>query len=324
MSDDQQDSDRLGDLRGRYSGRVAGLWWITAAAALATPGLLIAANAASISVELSAGLIDSRLFAVVGWTLASCGGFLGLRGLMRMMQTVDIRRGGVRYSSLLGKREMSWRDIDEILVKKRTYVLKNGSQRTYYRIRISSEDGRISLGPGFLRAVSALELIQMLKLHSGVEVSGDCDDIRVPASLRESFRARVRHTPDSRPASRQKRTRQPRPGKPAARTPFDEVCDRLASGASVPELEAWLQEQGMPEVAARAMVDKAAAQQVRRETLQRDAEPTDKMETKLLRQAREQLAAGATSEKVEGWLLSKGVPKELASAMVQNAREGLL
>ncbi len=324
MSLDQHHPDRLGDLCGRYSGRVYGLLWITVAAGVVALGRLITANAVGIAAQLSAGLIDPRLFAGVGWTLVGGGGFLGVRGLIRMVQSFEIRRGGVRYRSWLGRREMSWRDVDEILVKKRTYVLKTGGRKTRYRIRIASQDGRISLGSGFLRAVSALELIQLLKLHSGVAVTGDCDDIRVPASLRESFQASVGGDFDARPARRKKRIREPRAEKPAAKTPFDDVCDRLAAGASAPEVEAWLQGQGMPVTAARAMVDKAVTRQLHRETLHREAEPPDSTERKLIRQAREQLSGGATSEKVERWLRAQGVPDQLAAAMVQNAREGLL
>jgi hypothetical protein len=325
MSLDQPNPDQLGDLCGRFSGRVYGLLWITAAAFFAALGRFIGANAASIDAKLSDGTIGPRPFAVIGWVLVGCGVLLGILGLMRLVQSFEIHRGGVRYRSLWGKREMSWRDVDGIFVKKTTYVSKHAGRRFYYRITITSEDGHIVLGSGFLRAVSPIEITQLLKLHSGRAVSEDSDDIRAPAKQRQNLRGLAGEVLKDRPARRKKRSQEPRAVKHAAsKTPFDDAYDRLAAGASAPEVEAWLQKQGMPAAAARAMVDKAVAQQLHRDALQQEAEPPDNKDRKLMREVREQLAGGANSEKVERWLRLQGVSEELAAAMVQNARESLL
>ncbi len=322
MSLEERAPDPLGDLCGRFSGRIYGLKWITAAAVIAAAGCAIGSSADRIAAKLTDGEGNPRPYAVLGWTTAGCGGLLALLGLFRMSQAFEVRVGGVRYRSLLGLREMEWRDVDSIHVNKLTYVSRDRGRRSYYTVRIDSSEDRISLGSGFLSAVSALSLIQLLRMHGRRAAFFDGDDISVPARPRKKTPARAGEDRAGQPAPRKKR---PRPrGTAAGRTAYDEAADRLAAGTPASEVEAWLRDQGMPPAVVRSMVDKALAEQIARDTARADADPVDAETEKLTRQARDQLRAGVKSEKVERWLREQGVSWEFAAAMVQNLREELL
>jgi hypothetical protein len=315
MSLDEQDSDPLGALCARYCPWVYGLNWCGMAAVLAAVGGLVAANAAGISRRLTDGEGDPKLYVVLGCVFLGCGVVLAVVGLFRTGQSFEVHRGGVRYRSWFGKREMTWRETGEIFVNKVTHIQRGRGRRSYYTIRISSVSGCIFLGRGFLSSVSPIAVVQMLKLHSRRAVTGDCDDIRVPARMHEESDFRDADPRDPSGPPRRKKKRRPTP--PAGiRTPFDEAADRLSAGEPGAEVEAWLHSQQIPAPAARAMVDKALAQRI-----VRDETPVDDELEELLRQARKQLDAGAKPERVERWLHEQGVSPNWVSAMMQNLRE---
>jgi hypothetical protein len=307
----EDEADALGKLFGRYSGWFYGIKSIVGAAVLVGLGTAMVAMAEG----------DGSPLRMVGWVFQACGGLLALVGFLRTRQLFEIRHQGVRYRSLFTAREIYWSDIDEIFVKKTTHVQRSGGRRSYYTIRITSEDDRIRLSAGFLKSVSALGIIQLLKLHHRGEVMGDHGDIHVPARLREEYAATIKDSNRTQPRRAKKHSAPARDHKPSSSdTLYDQAAQRLAGGTAAPEVEAWLLSQGLTAPAAAAMVDKALTTAVRRQAIRLETE-AGKSDDKVTAQARAQLAQGVRPEKVERWLREQGMSDTWAAAVMQNLRE---
>jgi hypothetical protein len=321
----REDADNLGKLFGRYNPWSYGVKTIVGGVFLAALGGLMAGNHETVARKLT-DTENSTPHLIVGYVLLGCGGLLAILGVLRMGQAFEIRRKGVRYRSWFSNREIAWRDIDEIFVKKVTYVTSGSAgrgRRSYYTVDISSLGDCIRLSGGFMKAVSALGIIQLLKLHHRREVLGDCEDIRVPESLREKYEGAAHDDDfDDRPRRPKKKRKSPtQEDEPSSSdTTYDKAAHRLAQGATASEVESWLRGQGIPAPAAAAMVDKAMATTVRRQAMRMEREaskPRDELHAK----ARAQLDEGIKPEKVERWLRQQGVTDNWAAAIMQNLRE---
>jgi hypothetical protein len=316
---DKDEADSLGKLFGCYNPWSYGVKTIVGAVLLAALGGLMTANHQTIAKKWT-DTDDSTPHFLAGCVLLGCGGLLAVLGVLRMGQAFEIHRKGVRYRSWFGARQMTWRDIDEIFVKKITYVSASRGRRSYYTIRISSVGGCIRLGGGFLSSVSAIGIIQLLKLHHRREVMGDCDDIRVPESMKRKYGSAADDADydDDRPKKKRRKAREDESA--SAETAFDKAAQQLAGGATAQQVEAWLRSQGIPAAAATAMIDKAMATTVRRQAIRTETE-AKKSADSFKAQAREQLAQGVKAEKVERWLRQQGVSDNWAAAIMQNLRE---
>ncbi len=319
MSLGHEDTDPLGALCGRYCPWFYGVKMIVGGVAVAAAGGLVVVTADWIAALVRGGA-DPRHYVLLGGALLAGAGAMVLLGLLRTSQVFEIRRDGVRYRSWLGVREALWRDVFEIFVRKVTYVSRNRRRRSYYTITITSFHGKIVLGKGFFRSVSPIAVIQLLKLRRGRAVAGDCDDIQVPARLRQEFG--IDGADDGvdgpRPGRRKKRGEE-RGERSGGKPLYDKARDRLAAGEPAPTVEAWLVGRGVPPDAARSIIDLALAERLVRDEKARGDEGEE-----LERRAREQLRAGVKSEKVERWLRMQGVSPGVAAAMVANLREELL
>jgi hypothetical protein len=316
----EDEGDRLGKLFGRYNPWSYGVKTILGAVVLAALGGWMAANARAIARKIADDEKSYMLYLVIGVVLLVIGGLLALVGLFRMGQSFEIHRKGLRFRTWFGKREMAWRDIDEIFVNKVTYVSASRGRRSYYTIRISSLDNCIRLGGGFLCAVSAIGIIQLLKLHHRREVLGDCDDIRVPENMKRKYGSSADDADldDDRPKKKRRKARENESA--STETVFDQAAQQLARGVETREVEAWLRSQGIPAPAAAAMIDKAMAATVRRQAIRLENE-SKQSSNDLEATARAQLAKGVKPEKVERWLREQGVRENWAAAIMQNLRE---
>jgi hypothetical protein len=316
----EQDSDQLGTLLGRYSTRIYALKWLAGGSVLWVLGALSCMKAGGILQRLADVAFEQQIWLIVGWILLGCSVLPLLAGLRLTRQVLEIRRKGVRYRSWLGTRAMCWGEIDDFHVNKVTVIKRSGARTSRFTVRISSEDSCIVLRPWFLAGLSVLAVIQMLKLHGGRSVwLGDCDVIDVANEVRESFPCEVRGADVAVPGKRKGRPRKRRDEKPAAGPlAYDEACAQLDGGTPVPQVEAWLRLQGIPAAAAAAMIDKALGERVHREA--EAAESDDGP----IQEARKQLAAGVKPEKVERWLRDQGLGKHRAAAIMENLRQELL
>src|SRR5262249_5233101 len=151
-------------------------------------------------------------------------------------------------------------------------------------------------GSMFLGAVDAFLLVQQLKLNGGSAFHSD-DPLL-----------------EARSASGSKRKKRPRSYSTDNVTLMQQARNRLREGDSAPDVENWLRSQGLNAVEAADMIDKLMGQAARQDALARDN--PEEEESRDVREAREKLANGATSEQVERWLRAQGHSSSMASAIV--------
>jgi hypothetical protein len=315
--DTEDRGDTLGSLQGRFSGRIHGIKWFAAAAVLALIGLVflikadyIAHNFFGIEETARPSYIAGGVFLLLALGVALPGGLL-------FAQWLEVRRKGVRHGSLLGTRQLRWRDISNIHVRKVTTLSSGRGRTSSFVITLSSNEGRIRLGSLFLGAVSPLGVLQLLKLHGARALSGDVDDLPLPRGSRLQDDFDDEPLPVARPSK--KRAAKSAPG---GTDVYKGACDRLARGVPAPEVESWLQSQGVPAAAAAALVDKAMASKLAGDAAAKDASEGPEADT--VAQARRKLAAGEKPERVERWLREQGFSAPMASAWLENLRQELL
>jgi hypothetical protein len=309
-------SDRLGKLLGTYSARVKGVVLLVLAALIALGGAWVVWKSPDISRFTYESTELQGAYAVIGWVLVGAALFCAALSPTYLLQSVEIRKKGVRHRHPFGTRELHWDDVDQIEINKVTVVDPGRGRRSSYRINFYSEDeGNIRLRAGFLAAVNAFALIQMLKMHGG-GVPIDSDDDFGRTDFRDDG---LEPPPRLRKRKRRREDENDRPSGDVAL--FKQARQRLARGEPADVVEEWLCEQGIARAAAAAMIDKIVATAVRREAAATEAA---EREDPLIRQARAQLMAGTDSEKVKRWLQKQGVAANMAAAIVADLRQQML
>ncbi|MCI0640366.1 MAG: hypothetical protein L0Y72_02730 [Gemmataceae bacterium] len=286
--------DRLGKLHGRFSARTRGIWLFVTAVLLTIFGLVVALHAGGIARAMSENEELRTAYSILGWLFFGIGVSCAVLGVMHTMESLEIRKRGVRHRNWRGTHELFWDEMERIDIEDITTTVDDGGgRRTRYKITFEADYSRIKLGSGFLNAVSALGVIQLLKLHSGVPGGGGSGARRRP--------------------KRKRRTG-------GELDVFEEARDQLEDGMSPADVEVWLIEHDVPQPAAAAMIDKIMAQTTKQAMAEMDS-PDDMI---IMKQARNQLASGTNPEKVKRYLREHGVGEDMVDAIVASMRRELL